>query len=64
MNMDNTVEIRVRYADTDQMGVVYYANYFVWLEIARTEFLRQLGIDYKSIEEKERLSLPVIEAWF
>ena len=58
-----STEVRVRYADTDQMGVVYYANYFVWLEIARTEFLRHLGVDYRSIEKEKELSLPVIEAY-
>jgi len=58
-----STEVRVRYADTDQMGVVYYANYLVWLEIARTEFLRFLGVDYRSIEKEKELSLPVIEAY-
>jgi acyl-CoA thioester hydrolase len=62
MDKEFCVDVRVRYADTDQMGVVYYANYFVWLEIARTEFLRSQGIDYKSIEKESRLSLPVVEA--
>jgi acyl-CoA thioester hydrolase len=63
MSKEFTWEVRVRYADTDQMGVVYYANYFVWLEIARTEFLRSLGIDYRSIEKEKQLALPVIEAY-
>ncbi len=62
MSKEFSMEIRVRYADTDQMGVVYYANYFVWLEIARTEFLRSLGLDYRSIEQEKQLALPVIEA--
>lgn len=44
------VTIRVRYAETDQMGVVYYANYLVWFEIGRTELLRQRGIAYKDME--------------
>lgn len=44
--------VRVRYQETDNMGVVYYANYFVWFEIARTEYLREMGISYKRIEEK------------
>jgi len=63
MSKEFSMEIRVRYADTDQMGVVYYANYFVWLEIARTEFLRSLGLDYRSIEQEKQLALPVIEAY-
>jgi acyl-CoA thioester hydrolase len=44
--------IRVRYQETDNMGVVYYANYFVWLEVARTEYLRSEGISYRGLEEK------------
>ena len=44
--------IRVRYQETDNMGVVYYANYFVWLEIARTEYFRSLGVSYKDLETK------------
>jgi acyl-CoA thioester hydrolase len=51
----------VRYAETDQMGVVYYANYFVWFEIGRTELLRQSGWTYRDMEA-EGFSLPVIEA--
>ncbi len=45
-------EIRVRYQETDNMGVVYYANYLVWFEVARTEYLRSLGIAYRDLEEK------------
>ncbi|MFC1645958.1 acyl-CoA thioesterase [Candidatus Omnitrophota bacterium] len=63
MSKEFSMENRVRYADTDQMGVVYYANYFVWLEIARTEFLRSLGVDYRSIEKEKQLALPVVEAY-
>jgi acyl-CoA thioester hydrolase len=53
--------VRVRYADTDQMGVVYYANYLVWFEIGRTEWLRDAGWNYRDMEEAG-ISLPVIEA--
>jgi len=52
----------VRYAETDQMGVVYYANYFVWMEIGRVELVRARGIDYKQLEETEGLFLAVMEA--
>jgi acyl-CoA thioester hydrolase len=45
-------QIRVRYQETDNMGVVYYANYFIWLEVARTEYLRSSGVSYRHIEEK------------
>ena len=55
------VRLRVRYADTDRMGVVYYANYLVWFEVARTEWLRDTGVSYRQLEE-EGVSLPVIEA--
>jgi acyl-CoA thioester hydrolase len=51
MRMHETL-IRVRYQETDNMGVVYYANYFIWLEVARTEFFRSAGISYRHIEEK------------
>ncbi|MFC1709134.1 acyl-CoA thioesterase [Candidatus Omnitrophota bacterium] len=63
MSKEFSWEVRVRYADTDQMSVVYYANYFVWLEIARTESLRSLGVDYRSIEKEKQLALPVVEAY-
>ena len=53
--------LRVRYADTDRMGVVYYANYLVWFEVGRTEWLRETGRTYRSLEE-EGIALPVIEA--
>lgn len=51
--------IRVRYAETDQMGIVYHSNYIIWFEIGRTDWFRQIGQDYKSLEEKNIL-LPVI----
>jgi acyl-CoA thioester hydrolase len=53
--------VRVRYAETDQMGVVYYANYFVWFEVGRTELLRSLGGTYRDLEA-DGIFLPVIEA--
>ncbi len=53
--------VRVRYAETDKMGVVYYANYLVWFEIGRTEWLRQAGFTYRELEESGFV-LPVIEA--
>src|SRR4029078_12071802 len=53
--------LRVRYAETDQMGVVYYANYLVWFEVARADLLRSLGWTYREMEGSGVL-LPVIEA--
>ena len=57
----STSHVRVRYAETDKMGVVYYANYFVWFEVARTDLLRSLGWSYREME-LAGVSLPVIEA--
>jgi acyl-CoA thioester hydrolase len=57
----STSLVRVRYAETDKMGVVYYANYFVWFEVGRTDLLRSLGWTYREMEH-EGISLPVIEA--
>jgi acyl-CoA thioester hydrolase len=54
--------IRVRYAETDQMGVVYYANFFVWFEVGRVELLRQLGFEYKQMEREDDCHFPVVEA--
>lgn len=45
-------EIRVRYQETDNMGVVYYGNYFTWFEVARTEYFRSLGLVYRDLETK------------
>ncbi|MFH1776466.1 MAG: thioesterase family protein [Candidatus Omnitrophota bacterium] len=47
---EHITKLRVRYAETDQMGIVYYANYFIWFEVARVEFLRRAGIAYKQLE--------------
>ena len=57
----STSRVRVRYAETDRMGVVYYANYLVWFEVARTDWLRETGWTYRAMEA-EGFSLPVIEA--
>jgi acyl-CoA thioester hydrolase len=62
MTQPAQTRLRVRYAETDQMGVVYYANYFVWCEIGRVEFFRQLGYDYKQMEIIDDCHLPVVEA--
>ena len=54
--------IRVRYAETDQMGVVYYANYLVWMECARMEWCRSRGLDYADMERQDGIFLAVAEA--
>lgn len=53
------IKIRVRYAETDQMGVVHHGNYALYLEMARIEWLRKLGISYKKMEE-DGIALPVV----
>jgi len=58
----NTCQIRVRYAETDGMGVVYYGNYLTWFEVGRADLLRQLGQSYREIEENDKVHLPVVEA--
>jgi acyl-CoA thioester hydrolase len=58
---ESITRLRVRYAETDQMGVVYYANYLVWFEVARADWLRSFGWTYREMEESGLL-LPVIEA--
>ena len=54
--------VRVRYAETDQMGVVYHANYLVWFEVGRVEFLRQLGFSYKEMEQQDGCCIAVVDA--
>lgn len=60
--MPVTTTVRVRYAETDQMGIVYYANYYVWFEIGRVELLRSLGLAYRDLETDHGCILPVIES--
>ena len=55
-------QVRVRYAETDQMGVVYHANYLVWFEVGRVELMRQRGLDYKQLEIEEECYIAVVEA--
>ena len=58
----NETRIRVRYAETDQMGVVYHSNHFIWFEIGRVEFLRQLGFSYKDMESADECFIAVVDA--
>jgi acyl-CoA thioester hydrolase len=57
----HSVEFRVRYAETDQMQVVYHSNYLIWCEIGRTEFIRALGTPYAELE-RQNVTLAVVEA--
>jgi acyl-CoA thioester hydrolase len=53
---------RARYAETDQMGMVYYANYLIWMELGRTDFCRECGFTYRDLEQEEQIYLTVAEA--
>lgn len=55
-------QVRVRYAETDQMGVVYHSNYFIWFEIGRVELCRQLGFEYKTMEAEDDSFIVVAHA--
>jgi acyl-CoA thioester hydrolase len=55
--------LRVRYSETDKMGIVYYANYLIWFEIGRTEFCRARGFSYRDMEENEDAFLVVAESY-
>lgn len=57
----STTQVRVRYAETDQMGIVYHANYLVWMEVGRIEACRELGFEYKDMEQKDGIFLAVTE---
>jgi acyl-CoA thioester hydrolase len=54
--------VRVRYAETDQMGVVYHSNYFIWFEVGRVELLRQLGFSYREMEQDDQCFIAVVDA--
>ena len=54
--------LRVRYAETDQMGVVYHSNYLIWFEVGRVELLRQLGFTYKEMEATDECFIAVVDA--
>lgn len=58
----NEVRLRVRYAETDQMGVAYHSNHFIWFEVGRVELLRQLGFSYKEMEQNDNCHMPVVDA--
>src|ERR1700677_2761586 len=58
--IQSRVQVTVRYAETDMMGVVYHANYLPWFEVGRTTLLKELGVPYRKLEE-EGFRLPVLE---
>src|SRR6202050_1493698 len=55
--------LRVRYAETDQMGVVYHANYLIWFEVGRVELMRAIGFEYKTMESEDDCHIVVAEAY-
>ena len=57
----NEARIRVRYVETDQMGVVYHSNYLIWFEIGRVELIRQMGLNYKQMEEEDGCGISVVD---
>src|SRR5437660_12909736 len=62
--MSQVVEarVRVRFAETDQMGIVYHANYLIWMEVGRVEYCRAAGIRYRDMEVDDGILLTVVEA--
>lgn len=58
----NETKLRVRYAETDQMGVVYHSNHLIWFEVGRVELMRQMGLSYRDIEREDGIFIAVAEA--
>lgn len=54
-------KLRVRYAETDKMGVVYHSNFVIWFEVGRVELLRQLGFEYSQMEQQDNCHIPVVD---
>ena len=59
---EQEIRVRVRYAETDRMGVVYYSNYLVWMELGRVEYCRAAGLSYRDMEDRDGVLLTVAEA--
>ena len=53
--------LRVRYAETDKMGVVYHSNFVIWFEVGRVELMRQLGLEYRTMEKDDNCHIPVVD---
>jgi len=58
----NETRLRVRYAETDQMGVVYHSNHLIWFEVGRVELMRQMGFSYRDMEREDGRFIAVVEA--
>lgn len=61
VNFIGETRLRVRYAETDKMGVVYHSNYVIWFEVGRVELLRQLGFEYSNMEKQDDCHIPVVD---
>jgi acyl-CoA thioester hydrolase len=61
VQLSHETTVRVRYAETDRMGVVYHSNFFIWFEVGRVELLRSLGFSYRDMEQNDDRHLPVVE---
>ena len=61
LNTTGEIKLRVRYAETDRMGVVYHSHFLIWFEIGRVELMRQLGFRYRDMEENENCHIPVAD---
>jgi acyl-CoA thioester hydrolase len=61
IEISGETRLRVRYAETDKMGVVYHSNFVIWFEVGRVELLRQLGFQYSDMEAKDNCHIPVVD---
>jgi len=61
IDLTGETKLRVRYAETDKMGVVYHSNFLIWFEVGRVELLRQLGFQYSDMEAKDDCHIPVVD---
>jgi acyl-CoA thioester hydrolase len=61
INLSSETRLRVRYAETDNMGVVYHSNYAIWFEVGRVEFMRELGLEYRTMEKDDHCHIPVVD---
>jgi acyl-CoA thioester hydrolase len=61
MNLTGETRLRVRYAETDNMGVVYHSNFAIWFEVGRVELMRQLGLEYRTMEKDDNCHIPVVD---
>jgi acyl-CoA thioester hydrolase len=61
VKISGETRLRVRYAETDKMGVVYHSNFVIWFEVGRVELLRQLGFEYNRMEQEDNCHIPVVD---